>query len=181
MDDILEGYIGPTEPPWLRALARPTLYGRDCVIEPAKPNQFAGLRVMSLGDEVWTAALTPNETELALHNRLRLRRYMGGKSFCAAQKRIGLISGQLLYTIDRTTGPRWHLDAQIAFCLRELQLHDYTDSDLRQAMFRVQDRAPGLDLTFVWNNRDHLLTLGRLWRRASLLLDDHARAQAARQ
>jgi len=163
MDDILEIYVG-RPPGWLRAMRGTTFYGDLSKLEGAKSGEYAGLRLAIIRGCIWTAPLTPNESPLAQRGQLTLRRFTGGRSFSSVRRRLALIMGQIIYTVDRITGPRWHFEAQVAFTLRELSLHQYSDHDICTALHHLQRRYPYLDFPGIWRRRHISFLLAQQWR-----------------
>lgn len=146
-------------------------------VEPGAPGEFAGVRFFVVEGQVWTAVLSSNESILlqglsfSQMQRRMSYRLAGGRRWSSNGRRVGLLTGLILYVCDRTLGPEAHLRAQVSFLIKEMRLHRFTDRAIRSAVLAAQEHVPKL-------NAQDLLMNEELYFRAAVTIREFAIRQA---
>lgn len=151
LDDLFGCAVVGSTPAWFQALAVEGHYGPAVRVEDVAPGEFAGVRFFVIEGEIWTVVLTPKESILlkestfAQMRRRTSHRLAGGESWASSRRRVGVLTGLVLYVCDRTLGPEVHLRAQVSFLVKDMRLHGFSTRAIRCSLLAAQERVSRLN------------------------------------
>ena len=125
-DLILGGFNLHKEKTLVNSHIHPKSYGIECELEPGDTNLFVGLKFRTNDDNVLLCnAFNPNFEEIAFNLRLKIPRFAHGLSSLTKQQKAGLITGQIIRTIDSAYGDLDRLHDDILVLINEFVLLKY--------------------------------------------------------